>query len=111
MSASGMKAYSGLVTNTVVDVEIVGSCRFALLDMGNPGASISYLQVFNRPAASVTLGTTAPLLSFLIPATGGRVVPLAAPAILGGSGFSIAVTGGRSDATAPAASNAINIIL
>lgn len=106
---SGTKSYSAQVTNTVVDVDGKHN-RFSLLDMGNAGASISYLQVFNRPASAVVLGTTTPIFSFLIPASGGRVIPLANVANLGGDGFSIAVTGGRADATAPSAPADINII-
>lgn len=105
------KAYSNSLTNTVVNVESVGNCRFGLMDVGNGNAAASYVQIFNRPAASITLGTTAPLMSFYIPANGGRVIPLGDIYDFGGDGFSIAATTTRAGNAAPIATVDVNIAL
>ena len=104
-----VKAYTAAITATVVDVDIVGSCRFCWLDIGNVNAAVAYVQIFNIPAASVTLGTTVPLLSIEIPATSGRVIANGPIMNFGGSGFSIAATTTRGGLTALASSVDINI--
>lgn len=106
-----VKAYSVALTNTVVDIEIVGNCRFSLLDMGNNNVAASYVQIFNRPAASIVLGTTPPFLSFFVPISGGRVVALGTIQDLGGDGFSIVATTTRAGSTAPVNAIDVNIIL
>lgn len=45
----------------------------------NPSATLGYLQIFDVPAASVTVGTTTPILSFPIPANGAWDLPLTHP--------------------------------
>lgn len=104
-----VKAYSATITNTVVNVEIVGNCRFSLMDMGNNNAAASYVQIFNRPAADVALGTTPPLHSYFVPANGGRVIAFGTIHDFGGDGFSIAATTTRSGSTAPAATVDVNV--
>ena len=111
MSKHKTKAYSNSITNTVVNIELVGDCRFCLVDVGNGDAAASYVQVFNRPAASITLGTTLPFMSFFIPANGGRVIALGAICDFGGDGFSIAATTTRTGLTAPVATVDVNIAL
>jgi hypothetical protein len=111
MNAFKAKAYSASLTNTVVNIEIVGNCRYALMDVGNGNAAASYIQVFNRPAASVTLGTTAPLHSYYIPANGGRVIAFGNVLDFGGDGFSIAATTTRAGSTAPVATVDVNVAL
>jgi hypothetical protein len=111
MSHQKSKAFTAAVTNTVVNVEIVGHCRFMLMDVGNENATFQYVQIFNRPAASITLGTTAPMMSFFIPASGGRVIALGASCDFGGDGFSIAGTTTRAGNTAPGVALPVNIAL
>lgn len=106
-----VKSYTAALTNTVVDIEIVGNCRFSLIDMGNANAAVSYVQIFNRPASAVTLGTTSPLLSFFVPANGGRVVSFGTIQDLGGDGFSLAATTMRAGSSAPVSSVDVNVIL
>ena len=106
-----VKAYSAALTNTVVDIEIVGNCRFSLLDMGNNNAVASYVQMFNRPASTIVLGTTPPFLSFFVPISGGRVVALGTIQDLGGDGFSLAATTTRAGSTSPVSAVDVNIIL
>src|SRR3990172_2524539 len=111
MSRHKVKAYSAAITNTVVNIEIVGNCRFGLMDVGNGNAAASYVQIFNRPAASVVLGTTPPLHSYFIPANGGRVIAFGLVLDFGGDGFSIAATTTRAGSTAPVASVDVNVAL
>lgn len=101
-STINVKAYTGAVTNTVVDVDST-NCAFLMIDIGNTNASVVYVQVFNRAAANVTLGTTNPLLTIEVPASSGRVFTCGRRVNLGGDGFSIAATAGRSNATSPGA--------
>ena len=42
------------------------------IDAYNPGAALAFLQLFNRPSADVTLGTTVPDFVVPIPDAGGR---------------------------------------
>ena len=105
-----VKAYSAAVTNTVVNVDGT-SCRFCWFDIGNTNAAVAYVQVFNRVAANVTLGTTVPILSLEVPASSGRVVANGNIMNFGGDGFSIAATTTRGGNTALGSSVDINIAL
>ena len=105
-----VKAYSNSITATVVNVDTT-SCRFCWFDIGNVNATVVYVQIFNRPAANVTLGTTAPLLSIEVPATSGRVVSSGILMNFGGDGFSIATTTLRAGLTAPVSTVDVNIAL
>ncbi len=106
--ALSVKPYSAAVTNTVVNVDHV-CCRFCWFDIGNTNATVAYVQVFNMPAASVTLGTTAPILSIEVPATSGRVIANGAIMVFGGNGFSIAATTTRGGNTALGSAVDVNI--
>lgn len=110
MNQISVQGYQVAISNTVTDVPGAGNCRFALMDIGNNNAAVSFVQVFNRAAANITLGTTAPLLTFEIPANSGRTIPLGVLANLGGDGFSIAGTTGRANSTAPATALDVNIL-
>ena len=103
-----VKAYTAAITNTVVDVDTT-DCRFCWFDIGNVNATVAYVQVFNRPAANVTLGTTVPILSIEVPATSGRVVANGITMNFGGDGFSIAATTARGGNSALASSVDVNI--
>jgi hypothetical protein len=110
MQRINVRGYTNAVTNTVIDVD-GKKCRFCWFDIGNRNATVAYVQVFNRPAASVTLGTTTPLLSIETPATAGRVVALGIMMDFGGDGFSIAATTERANAVALASAVDVNIAL
>lgn len=55
-----------------VAVKTSGSGRLFYVHAINPNAADAYLQLFDLPVASVTVGTTTPKQSFLIPAGGGN---------------------------------------
>lgn len=86
-------AYATALASTVSDVKATGSAQIGRVNCYNPNATVAYVQLFNAPHASVTLGTTAP----------SDVIPLQATAqggfsiggigeTLGGTGLSWAAT-------------------
>src|SRR5574341_1065532 len=104
MNHFNQRPWTAAVAGTVLNVggtPSETSCRFSLVDIGNNNAAPSFLQVFNLAAADVTLGATAPILTFEIPANSGRTIPLGSIINFGGSGFSVAGTTGRANATGP----------
>lgn len=50
--------------------------QLLLLDIFNANTAFVYVQLFDTAAGSVTPGTTAPLMSFGVPAGGGKVIAL-----------------------------------
>lgn len=60
---------SGSIGATLTQIKS-GNGRIGAYHFSNPNASMCYCQVFDALAANVTLGTTPPLFSFGIPATG-----------------------------------------
>ena len=109
MNQFNVKAFQTSIKATATDVTGAANCRFALMDIGNNNAAVSYVQVFNTAAANVTLGSTAPLLSFEVPANSGRTIPLGAILNFGGNGFSVAATTGVANAVDPSSNVDINI--
>lgn len=101
-SVSASYKYSAQVTGTVVNVEAANSVVLMALVLYNTTAAVAYLQVFLKPAASVTLGTTAPDLVFPLPANGGLTLNLSEGWFVGGNGFSIAGTTTRTGSTGAA---------
>ncbi len=99
--ANGTKVYSGTASSTKAELanSAVTIRSIALI---NGAAAVSYFQVFNLPAASVTVGTTAPLFSIGIPASGGLTLPFGDGQILGGSGLTIASTTTRAGSSTAA---------
>lgn len=81
-------------------VNVSTACRGKLMgfNAANANTSDAFLQVFNIPAASVTLGTTTPIQSFLIPKGNGSDRGAASESFLpdglnlDGSAISIAAT-------------------
>lgn len=49
------------------------------LNVYNPNNTVAYIQLFNTAAGSVTVGTTAPVASYAIPATGGIILDFDPP--------------------------------
>lgn len=79
-SAVGIEANSAIFgMNTLFDADgdntaqqVKGSSgNLYMLEVSNPTSADAYLQLFNLAAVSVTVGTTTPKLSFLIPAGDG----------------------------------------
>ena len=94
----GTKVYTGTSSSTKAELsKTAETIRF--MSLTNKEAAVSYFQIFNLPSASVTVGTTAPYLSFGIPASATSNIPLGDGQILGGSGLTIASTTTRAGST------------
>lgn len=92
--------YSGSVAGTVVAVDATGPATLRLITILNTTAAVAYLQVFNLPAASVTIGTTAPALSIGVPASAALVIPIPECGLnIAGLGLSLGGTTTRAGAT------------
>ena len=113
MNHFNVSPYRVALSNTVTDfggaANTMFDCRFALMDIGNNNAAVSYVQIFNRAASNITVGVTAPIMSFMVPANSGRTIPLGALLVFGGDGFSMAATTGPSNSTAPSTAVDVNI--
>lgn len=77
--------------------------------IGNPNASAVYVQIFNAQASDVTLGTTAPTLSLMIPASSAANVAAGLVGIQFSTAISIAITTTRAGSTGPGATVDYNI--
>lgn len=78
------------VTETVTDV-YTGGCQLAFLLITNNDASNRYLQIFNKTASNVILGTTSPTFVFHVQANGASVFDIPHGISLT-PGFSMALT-------------------
>jgi hypothetical protein len=84
---------TGQAAGTVIGLSVNGPQALRLLVLLNTTAAVAYFQVFNLPAASVVLGTTAPWMSFGLPADAGMVLPIPECGIeCKGTGLSVAGT-------------------
>jgi hypothetical protein len=95
--------YRLALTNTVVDVSLTRTNFYGFLFENNHTAVV-YVQVFNKVAADVVLGTTVPDRTFQVPASasfGKDATDF--PLIYCDVGMSIACTATRSGAGAPGA--------
>ena len=79
-----------------------------LLHVENPNSSKAYLQFYDVAAGSVTVGTTTPKLSLLIPATGGHDGYLPIP-IAFGTAITVAATTTATGGAAPTTGLLVNI--
>jgi len=61
---------AGNTTKTNVST---GKCVLLSIDAQNSGAAVAYLHFYNAAAANVTVGTTTPKKSYMLPAGGGKV--------------------------------------
>jgi hypothetical protein len=89
-----------------------GPARIGAYHFSNSNAAMCYCQVFDALAASVTLGTTAPLLSFAIPGSSAINAVWGAdrnPGYIFQKGIVIAMTTTRAGATSPAATVDYNL--
>ena len=96
------KPFSAQVAGTVTNL-VTGSNATLLTTMVyNTTAATAYVQVFNKAAASVTLGTTTPYAVLTVPASSGIGVDSGWHVNSGATGVSIACTttrGGLTGAT------------
>ena len=102
MPSSVKHMFSAQVTGPETDIDartdVQATLRFLVIL--NTTAAVAYLQVFNAPAASVTLGTTAPTMSIGLPASSAMVFPVPESGIyMGGGGLSMAGTTTRTGST------------
>lgn len=105
---------NGALTATVVDVSTRCEGILKGLQAYNPNTSDVWVQVFKVAAASVTLGTTTPVLSFLVPKgdgtnRGAYVDDFVAGISLGGVAVSVAATTTRAGSTAPSTAIEVNM--
>lgn len=101
MEFAAKHVQSGQAAGTVIAVSTTSN-ELKLLVLLNTTAAVAYFQIFNVPAASVTLGTTVPTLSIGLPANAGMSLPIANGVKLGGSGMSVAGTTTRTGSTGAA---------
>jgi hypothetical protein len=69
------KLYSAPISGTKAEVSAVGM-SLGSYHIVNLTSSLNYVQVFDALAANVTVGTTVPLLSLPLPASGGATLYL-----------------------------------
>jgi hypothetical protein len=109
---NAITTYDASVTG-VVELLAVGYCNLESVEIENPNTTVVYLQLFDSATtAAVTLGTTVPNTTRLIPAgdgvaSGVRIIEFNAP-LRFGSGIVYAITTTRSDNTSPASVCQIN---
>jgi hypothetical protein len=98
------------VTNTAVAAKTSPGTLYGY-HVANSGASAAWCQFYDVAQGSVTVGTTTPKLSLLVPAG----ACLDAPSVVPGIAFGVAITVGASTTaaggTAPSTALAVNLIL
>lgn len=89
------------LTNTAVQIK-ASAGQLGYFSCSNTNVSQAYAQIYSLPSASVTVGTSTPVLSIPIPAggTNGFSLPLSGIAV-GGTGISVAATTTATGSTAP----------
>lgn len=92
-----------------VEVKNRGEARLVAMDAYNPGADMAYLQLFGKPEANVTLGTTVPDWVFPIPPGGGRDMVFPHPPVFA-AGLTYAVTATANGAGAPSAACQVSLV-
>lgn len=91
-------AYSAQVNATKAEVSAV-PVRIGGLVLKNTTAGDAYVQMFDLPSASVTVGTTAPRHVIPLLSSGGLTLSIPDGWFLGGSGLTIACTTTRTGST------------
>ena len=76
----------------------------------NGDADVRYIQVFNVPAASVTLGTTVPVLVLTLPASSSNTFSFPSLVSLEGTGISVAATTTATGNTTSTANCVVNAL-
>jgi len=101
-------SFTGALSTTVTSVKSSAGQLYGWF-IGNPNASIAYVQIFNTASGSVTLGTTAPIMSLMIPASGSANVEYN-NGIAYGTAISIAATTTYNGSTAPGTGLVVNVM-
>lgn len=89
----GIPFFNDAVGNTVIAVKANGFAQIFMMKLVNTTAAAAYLQIFAKPAASVTLGTTVP--DWVIRLGANETTnpsDMSPPAMFNGTGLSIAGT-------------------
>lgn len=93
----------GSADGTKVELDNTGPPTLKMVYVLNTVAAVTYFQIFFKPAASVTVGTTVPDLSFGIPASAAFSLPIPPNGIrCGGNGITVASTTTREGSTGAA---------
>lgn len=85
----GAPFFNDAVAATAVELK-ASAGTLAGLAVANKTAAVAYLQIFNKPAADVIVGTTVPVIAIRLAANESRQFPF--PLELGGTGISAAGT-------------------
>lgn len=97
MLGQATRTYSAQVAGTVVNLDANMGVVIRSLVLVNTTAALAYVQIFKKPAAGVTLGTTTPDLVIPLLASGG--VSLSDVSMkIPGTGVSLAATTTRTGA-------------
>ena len=91
MIGSWPHTFTGSIT-TITNVDATNHVTIGTMKLLNTTAAVAYLQIFNVPLASVTVGTTTPTESIGLPASAGLVMSIPNGQYYGGSGFSVVGT-------------------
>jgi len=92
--------YNAALSNTKIEVSDF-ECNFYGFVLYNAGSAVTFLQVFDKDADDVTVGTTIPDVAYPIPAGGGLDQPVIVPIRHMGVGFTVAATTTATGSTAP----------
>lgn len=100
------RPYNATNNGTVAQIES-GSLKTHLLTCDHDDSGKRFFQIFDKAAADVTLGTTAPSLSLPMPASGGCVIDIP---LRFAQGLSYAVTTTSTGSTGPSSPANVNAI-
>ena len=95
------------VSNTAIAVDANGGVLYSLV-VYNPNASVEWVQLFNAATANVTVGTTTPVASYPVAASGSTVVLINDIGIGFSAAISIATTTTATGGTAPGSALTVN---
>lgn len=98
MSYASTPVLKSALSSTAVAIK-ASSGRIVSAEFYNPAAAVTYVQLFDKAAASVVLGTDTPILSIGVPAGGRAQCPLDVGFI---TAISVAATTTATGAVAPA---------
>jgi hypothetical protein len=109
MIGTDLRTFLNTAVKTAVDIKTTkGGLQYMFAVNGD--AAVRYVQIFNVPAASVTLGTTVPVLVFSLASSSTNSISFPTIAPLLGSGISVAVTTTATGATPATANCVINAL-
>lgn len=107
-TTGGNSMYTGALTNTAVAVDASAGQVYGYY-FYNSNSSVCYIQFYNTAQGSVSVGTTTPVLSLGIPATGGANVAFP-NGLAFGTAITIAATTTRANGSACSNSIDANVI-